>query len=429
MSGLNKFPVAGGVITDATTRINDNNAVMLRQSGLNLIRQLEDRSVSFSADGGEWAEAYTTAAGRLSSVNTAETTAFFDTDKYEAIASSTEPFVIIEATSLTPSDFEINDCKCAEIGSGKWQLSCSTGTDEVKRAQIYKTLFYGTDSTDYRASSTYITNITALKTNIDRDVGKQGHLIALVCTRTQIATLRTVYADVTFNDTTNNTDCSSWSRCYSYGPYLDGTLPQSRFELPTGTILNSATVNRNYSVNNDFTGTDLTINEIDNPSTARLRMQWSEDAQDDTGAASVWAYLITSGTINVSFTGDTGTSGSVREEHIDFYTDNSIPVFTATTEDFLSMINHDIPSGTLPSNISICIGSPLVADWEDGADIQYKLTNATEDTGWLDSNKIESFTAFTSEPEQCIVKLIPKTTSPTVGYPAISGFGLIGDTI
>ena len=89
-----------------------------------------------------------------------------------------------------------------------------------------------------------------------------------------------------------------------------------------------------------------------------------------------------------------------------------------------STITHDIPSGTFSSTISSAFGTALIADWETGADIQYKLTgtSGTEDTGWLDYNTISNFTAFTAEPDTLIVKLIPKTTSPTAGYPSIRGF-------
>jgi len=82
-----------------------------------------------------------------------------------------------------------------------------------------------------------------------------------------------------------------------------------------------------------------------------------------------------------------------------------------------------LPSGSFSSTISTCYGTGLEADWEEGADIQYKLTNATEDTGWLTANQISSFTAFTSEPTKCIVKLIPKTGG-TAGFPSLNGFGL-----
>ena len=95
-------------------------------------------------------------------------------------------------------------------------------------------------------------------------------------------------------------------------------------------------------------------------------------------------------------------------------------VTTVTTSSLI--ITQDLPSGSFSSTISSSFGTALVEDWEDGADIQYKLTNATEDTGWLTYNEVSTFTAFTSEPTKCIVKLIPKTTSPQVGVPSIKGF-------
>jgi hypothetical protein len=80
---LNKFPVGGGVIANATTWVNNNNNTVLRNGGRNLIRQLQDRAVDFSADGGEWAEAYTDATGRLDSVDIDSAGAWFNTDAYE----------------------------------------------------------------------------------------------------------------------------------------------------------------------------------------------------------------------------------------------------------------------------------------------------------------------------------------------------------
>lgn len=57
--------------------------------------------------------------------------------------------------------------------------------------------------------------------------------------------------------------------------------------------------------------------------------------------------------------------------------------------------------------------------------IRADLRALTDDTGWLDEGEINSFTAFTAEPDTLIVKLIPKTTSPTLGYPSIKGIGVI----
>jgi hypothetical protein len=53
--------------------------------------------------------------------------------------------------------------------------------------------------------------------------------------------------------------------------------------------------------------------------------------------------------------------------------------------------------------------------------------DANEDTGWLATNIAVSFTALTAEPDDLIVKLIPKTTSPRTGYPSINGVALYAD--
>jgi hypothetical protein len=90
-------------------------------------------------------------------------------------------------------------------------------------------------------------------------------------------------------------------------------------------------------------------------------------------------------------------------------------------------ITHTIPANTFSSTLSTAFGTFLPEDWEAGADVQFKLTNATEDTGYLATNQVVEFTALTSEPTSCIVKLIPKTSSPTAGYPSINGFALYGD--
>ena len=82
-----------------------------------------------------------------------------------------------------------------------------------------------------------------------------------------------------------------------------------------------------------------------------------------------------------------------------------------------------IPTGTNTTTISSSFATVLHEDWESGSNVQYKLTGSSgaEDTGWLETNEVSEFTAFTAEPDTLIVKLIPKTTSPTAGYPSIKG--------
>ena len=89
-----------------------------------------------------------------------------------------------------------------------------------------------------------------------------------------------------------------------------------------------------------------------------------------------------------------------------------------------SIIVHDIPSGTFNNTSNTLIGKALIEDWENGISIQHRLENATEDSGWIEDGVIGEFTAFTSEPTKYIVKLIPKNTSPTAGYPSIKGSGV-----
>lgn len=90
-----------------------------------------------------------------------------------------------------------------------------------------------------------------------------------------------------------------------------------------------------------------------------------------------------------------------------------------------TLITHTIPTGAFSSTLSTSFATFKAEDWESGADVQYKLTNTGgDDSGYLNMNEVAEFTAFTAEPDTMIVKLIPKTSSPTAGYPSINGVAL-----
>jgi hypothetical protein len=408
--------------------LNGSFAKSLRQTGQVEIAQLQDRAVTPSSDGGQFVDAYTDATSQNNSVTVANTSAVFDTDKYKAITSSTEPLIIIEATSISAvADFAINDCQIMEVSSGTWQLICDTGTDEVKRAQIYKTLFYGSDGTNPRATSTYITGITALKTSVARDVGKKAYLAIGDGGPAGAGTAQidTATVDITFNDTTNNTDFSSWSKCVNVELLTSNDATGgARWEVPSATLLNGGF--SNSSTSSDETGTDLTADELDNPATAQLdvRTQGSSTASGGQQGDG-WAYFLYAGTLSV--TPSTSGTGSPSTSTTDFNIAESVPAMTATTEDVSSFVEHVIPAGTFISTLSTAFMTFKADDWESGADVQFKLTNATEDTGWLDTNETVTFTALTAEPDNLIVNVIPKTTSPTANYPSINGVALYGD--
>jgi hypothetical protein len=396
------YKIINGTLPDADEVMNNIND-MFTQIGLNTIRSLINRAGVWSSgeiDG--WGEAYVSAAGREGSVDTEETSANFDTNKYKAF-DTTYPFVIVEATSLTESDFAINDCTIDKFATGKWILQCTTGTVAVRRAQIYKTLFYGSNGSDPRSTSTYITGLTALKTSDADDVGKRAHYAE---TSTN-AIGETIEYTGTFADTTTNTDCSIWGfvACGGTSGNASGSV-----ELPNGTSV----IGRATDGTSDETGTDTESDEQDNPATVVLNGEGGSSASSTTRAI-----ILCSGDITWS----ASEAGTPTYSNTDFNTSESVPDFTAaTSSDYDSIITHNIPSGTFNSTISSSFGTSLVDDWETGANIQYKLTNATEDTGWLETEEVTNFTAFTSEPTTLIVKLVPKATSPTTGYPSIKGF-------
>jgi hypothetical protein len=113
-----------------------------------------------------------------------------------------------------------------------------------------------------------------------------------------------------------------------------------------------------------------------------------------------------------SNSGDIGPNSWTKDLIIYAYTEGAV------------QIDHGIPIGTFASNISSAFGIPLIADSESGANIRYKLTNAGgDDSGWLEFGVVSSFTQFThGEPTKLSVSLIPKSSSPTAGYPSVYGF-------
>lgn len=297
-----------------SSEVNANFNFVMTQAGINLIRQLQDRTVDFSAGALEgWAEAYIDSNGRKNSVGVGalQTTAGFSTDKYQ-----TEDVGDIDTTGLTTHDPDTF-------------TSPSNAFDQDRATHATETM-----------SSNYV----YLGQTFSARTVKKVHIRASV-SGTSTVTLRL-----------ETYDGATWS--------IDSVLDSGSNE----TIEYDQILDLSSSVQ----GLRVSFESTAGPREARL-------------------YVL-------NFT--TGTNSIVEVEHI-------------------------IPTGTFGETCSSAIGVPLIADWEDGADIDYKLTNATEDTGWLSCSNAPSvslFTAFTSEPTTLLVRLTPKTTSPTAGYPSIKGF-------
>lgn len=265
-------------------------------------------------------------------------------------------FIIIEATSVASrTNWQINDCDIMQLSSTKWALFGKSGTSAVRFAKCAKTLFYGTDGSNPRATSTYITGITALKSPYSNDVGKRVVYAQMVSTAS--SSLRTYTG--TFANTTTNTNCRSWS--YIDAPF--GTGPT--WQMPSGTTLNSAS----GSIS-DETATDTTADDKNNPATC------VHSAADQ---GTVRTIIFVNSTISWVLNNATNCTAA----NTDFTVTHSMPTFTLATETF------------------------------------------TDDTGWLNCGVtpvLSSFTTFVAQATSMIIELTPKSSSPTVGTPALRGF-------
>jgi hypothetical protein len=371
-----------GVNTSFSSQLNAMYAEGLTQSLFSLCRQLEAGTVTFSAGYTDaWGDAYIDASGRLDSVSVTNTSAIFSSNKYIPGYLSGDPYVIINATALTTTDFAINNCKCYLVSAGVWMLFCHTGTTAVKRAQIYKTLFYGTNGTDARGTTTYITGITALKTNTAADVGKRAYF-AKISFSSDTATA--TYTG-TFANTTTNTACSTWSYCY--GQVLSGSGAYAQWNV-NGSAQNYA----DNSTTVDETGTDTSADNTNNPTNCSIVLGSSSGG---TRSADGRAIVLCVGAVTWVET-EFSSPGGVSYSNIDFFTTHSVPLLTSDAGTYANIIEMTIPTGTFPAGITKAILAAKVAPgtWESGADIQYKLSDIY--SGGNISDTSENSTANTS---------------------------------
>jgi len=395
-----------GQLADAD-EVMDNFSKSMGLTLLNKTRQTIDRvSVDSTGQDDMFSEAYTSSNGQNNSVSS-DTSTIFDTNKMKTTKMESDDFfVIIEATSISNiSDFKINDCNIIESSvGGAWLLYCYSGTAAVKKAQVMKTLFYGTTGSNPRASATYITGITALKSSDASDADKRGHFIKLTTSNDSNPNNYTG----TFTNIVDNV-VHSWSNIYNY--HSSGT---SRWEVPSGTVKHSVSAGTTGS---SELSTDTSADDENNPANCQLEITYASG-----GTSYVETIILCNSTISWA---SSLSLGSVSET--DFTIDNSIPLFidgsVESTDSYFSIIQHTIPTGFFNSTASTLIGKALYADWESGVSVEHKIQNATEDSGWVADGVLGSFTAFTSEPTKYLVKLTPKS-SPTTGYPSIKGSGV-----
>ena len=230
--------------------------------------------------------------------------------------SSVTEYIIIEATSLSGA-WNSNNCKTMLIAVGKWLVYCTTGTAAVHRAQIHKSLWYGTTGTNALIDD--FTSVTSIQTSNANDVGKQAHYASQI--RSYSSEDNTITYTGTFANTSTNNNCSFWSKV----------------DFDTATDKES-----------DELGTDTSSDELNNPATCQLDQRFSTNTSvysrfevpsgttinninhtQGEGAGigvggTVNGYCILLGVGDVTWV----TSGTGTRIERDFYTDDSIPLLT-----------------------------------------------------------------------------------------------------
>lgn len=226
-------------------------------------------------------------------------------DLYKTPDLGTE-YVIIEADDASVS-WSSNNTNLVKFDTGKWVLYGTTGTDAVKRAQIHKSLWYGTNGSNQLILD--FTNITAVKTSHANDVGKQGHYATVTIAGGSDVNPANTYTG-TFVDTSTNTNCSSWSN-------VTASVGTAQWEIASGSVKNSVSA----STSNEL-GTDTSADELNNPANCQLQQDNASSGQTTDNDVVILCVG------DITWAGGGGSNGSTTQSNIDFFTTHSIPLLT-----------------------------------------------------------------------------------------------------
>lgn len=287
--------------------------------------------------------------------------------------SAVTEYLIVEASSFTGWTNGNNDTYAIPSGPGAWIVFCDTGSQGVQKAQIHKSMWYGTNGTD--ALVLDFTSITAIKTPEANDVGKRGILREFDGAVTNSAGSTADVTD-TFVDTSTNLDSSLWSNIT-----VGGTAQTSVFvQFATGTTVN--TVTGAVGSSNEI-GTDRVADERDNPSGAKYG---ASSGAGNAGGFTTDMVIICNGVLTQG-TPATANGGTVTKDIlVDYTTDHSIPVFTASS-------NADIDTSTLifkdTASVSVDNMIPVINSTIDGANSEQISVSANSGSNYTDIDNTE----------------------------------------
>lgn len=228
-------------------------------------------------------------------------------------------YMIIEADDASVTWIS-NNTRLLKIASGKWLLYGTSGTQAIARAQMIKSLFWGTNGTNQLVLD--FTNVTAIKTSHTNDIGKRCTFADTLTADYTGGNFSFGFWTGTFADTSTNADISSWSNLIGSG----SSAGSKQWELPSGVVLH---VQANPTSNNEM-GTDTSADEKDNQTDCQLQI--TGVATNNSARGQV--LILHAGTITWVATTQDGSASTITNFNpieTDFTTDNSIPLLTSAS--------------------------------------------------------------------------------------------------
>lgn len=244
-------------------------------------------------------------------------------------------YVLISADNITTTGFTGLGHTVEELEDGLWKIT-TNGSYEVQRSKIMKALFYGSDGTNPRITSDYITNLTAVYSSDVRDKNHYAYYARAYDVETN-ADPSNYYLYLNFTDTTTNYNVSAWT-------YLSASQVAAGCSGDSLNLYSQMTSTFN-SVSIDCVTTSAVSDEtqlasytVNNPTYFRY---YYDDNSDRTTTGIMRGFILSSSNFSVQNIG-------MDEVNITYFYDNhSVPAFKLAYNVTTSSINLGIGNYTV----------------------------------------------------------------------------------
>lgn len=415
-----KIPNSSGTLVlnkESSVSIQSKTDRSLTLHGRNVIQSLINGAYTFGANSGEFAEAFITANGRNNSVNIdlSATESAFNVNKYEPydFTSPNMVYIDIYASSVDQAILteKLNNLICVKVSQNIWRLYSWKNSLSEATNRLFVKLFANLPNGATNPNG--VTGLTELRIS-DNKFRNKKIIYSSMSGVAQIEPANTQSIIWSLSETDNNIAyiIDDWTCSGVYG------TREYSYYFPISTRIHYQPMGAAGSSNFE-TGTINSVSAFDGVKMTAYSSKIG--GSYPYYGCSFRNIMIFSSNLNCTVT-STGPSLVSYTTSGSFILSNTPP--DPVNNSYVSTISIIIPPGTFTSNISKICGIPLFASWETDDDIQFKLTNGSDDTGWLKHDEPCSFDPFLSEPTGLIIKMIPKSVSPSPSSPSLYGFYL-----